>query len=105
MRVLQPLTFGFVLLVQGSQRSHLAGVEGDVDGLLSVVTRLQELDGDHSRLGSDGDQLQKPVGGPNLAVFELEALCLEDTEELLDDPALLLYHSTIRQASSAPVTP
>ena len=48
------------------------------------------MDGDDGRLGGDSDQFEKAIGGSDLAVFELEALCLQDAEELLDDPALLV---------------
>jgi len=56
----------------------------------TTIARLQELDGNDRRLGGDRDQLEEPVGGGDLAVFEPEALRLEDAEELLDQPAPLV---------------
>src|SRR3954452_5812165 len=90
MRVLQPLAPGFDLPVQGGKCVDLAVVEGNDDGLLTAIARLQELDGDDSGLGRNGDQFEKAIGDTDLAVFQLEALCLEHTEELLDDPAALV---------------
>src|SRR5258708_962143 len=90
MRVFQPLAFGFELLIEGRQCGDLVGVEDHGDALPATVARLQELDGNDRGLGSDGNQFEKPVGGADLAIFEPEALCLEDAEELLDDPALLV---------------
>src|SRR5690242_17734510 len=90
MWVFQPFGSGFELLIEGGKRGDLAGGEGDVDRLWAAVPRLQELDGDDGSLGGDGDQFEEPVSRADLTVFELEALCLKDAEELLDDPALFV---------------
>ena len=91
MGVSEPFAFGFEILVEGGERCDLVGIEGEPNAAAGcAVARLQELDGDDRSLGGDGDQLEKPVGGGDLAVFEPEALGLEDAEELLDDPALLV---------------
>src|ERR1700761_4306764 len=90
MRVLQSFVSGFDLLIEGDQRIDLAGIEGDEKRLLASIAGLQELDGDDRCLGSDGNQFEEPVGGADLAILEPEALRLEDAEELLDDPALLV---------------
>src|ERR1019366_8676531 len=91
MRVSEPFTLGLEFLVESSERCDLANVKDEPDGLMSAaIAGLQELEGDDRRLGGDRDQLEEPVGGSDLAVFELEALGLEDTEELLDQPALLV---------------
>src|ERR1019366_10640733 len=66
-------------------------VKAEPDGLMAAaIAGLQELEGEDHRLGGDRDQLEEPVGGSDLAVFELEALGLEDAEELLDQPAPLV---------------
>src|ERR1700730_9447360 len=91
MRVLEAFTFGLEILVEGAERCDLVGIEGEPDGLMATaIARLQELEGNDCRLGGDRDQLEEPVGGGDLAVFEPEALCLEDAEELLDQPASLV---------------
>src|SRR3979409_2288746 len=91
MRVLEPFALSLEILVEGDERCDLVGIEGKPDGLMATaIARLQELDGDDRRLGGDRDQLEEPVGGGDLAVFELEALRLEDAEELLDQPASLV---------------
>src|SRR5690242_6891745 len=90
MRVSEPFAPGLDLLIEGSKRGDLACVEGNMGGLLAAVARLQQLDGDDGSFGGDGDQLEEPVGGADLAVFEPEALRLEDAEELLDDPTLFV---------------
>ena len=55
MRVFEPFVPGLELLIEGGKCGNLAGVEGDVNGLLAAVARLQELDGDDGRLCGDGD--------------------------------------------------
>ena len=90
MRVPEPFAPGFEPLIEGSKCGDLACVEGNMGGLLATVARLQQLDGDDGGFGGDGDQLEEPLGGADLAVFEPEAVCLEDAEELLDDPALFI---------------
>src|ERR1700751_5505094 len=90
MRVLEPLAPGFELPIESSQRGEFAHVEGNVGGPLAAVARLQQLDGDDGSFGSGGAQFEKPVGSADLAVFEPEALRLEDAEELLDEPTLLV---------------
>src|SRR4051794_35157485 len=91
MRVPEPFTLGFEILVEGSERCDLVGIECELDGLMvTAIAGLQKLDGDDCRLGRDRDQLEEPVGGGDLAVFEFEALGLEDAEELLDQPAPLV---------------
>ena len=78
-------------MIEGSERRDLVRFEREVDRLLATaITRLQELDCNDGGFGSDGDQLEEPVGGGDLTVFEPEALGLEDAEELLDQPALLV---------------
>src|SRR5262249_5644102 len=74
----EPFCPGFELLIESAECNDLAGAKGDMDGLLAAGARLQELDGDDSRLGGDGDQFDEPVGGADLAVFEPEALRLKD---------------------------
>jgi len=37
------------------------------------LASLQKLHGDDGSFGGDGDQLEKPVGRADLAVFELES--------------------------------
>jgi len=54
-------------------------------------------------LAAIATSLRSRSAGGDLAVFEPEALGLEDAEELLDQPAPLV-HSTMCQASSAVVT-
>src|ERR1700736_5416955 len=91
MRVLEALGLGLEILVEGGERCGLVGIEGKPDGqMASAIARLQQLDGDDRRLGRNRDQLEEAVGGSDLAVFELEALGLEDAEELLDQPATLV---------------
>src|ERR1022692_4789602 len=91
MGVPEPFALGFEISVEGGERCDAIGVEGEPDGLMATaIACLQELDGDDRRLGGDRDQLEEPVGGGDLAVFELEALGLEDAEELLDQPAPLV---------------
>ena len=91
MRVPETLALGLEILVEGGERCDLTGIEGKADGLMAVsVARLQELDGDDRSLGGDRDQLEQPVGGGDLAVFQLQTLGLEDAEELLDQPAPLV---------------
>src|SRR5439155_11019691 len=91
MRVPEPFTLGLEILIEGGERCDLVGIEGKPDGLMTTaVARLQKLDGDDGRLGSNRDQLEEPVGGSDLAVFEPEALRLEEAVELLDQPALLV---------------
>ena len=89
MRILEPFAFGFELLVESGERRDFVRIEGEVDRLLAAaIPRLQELDGNDGGFGSDGDELEEPLGGGELAVFELEALGLEDAEELLDEAGL-----------------
>src|SRR6266702_4750728 len=57
---------------------------------LATIAGLNELDDDGCRFGGDGHQLHKPIGGFKLAVLDLQALGFHRTEELLDDPALLV---------------
>src|ERR1700687_680424 len=91
MRVPEPFTLGLEILVEGAERCDLVGIEGKPDRLIAAtIARLQELERNDRRLGGDRDQLKEPVGGGDLAVFELEALRLEDAEELLDQPAPLV---------------
>jgi len=91
MWILEPFAFGFDILVEGGEGCDFVRIEGEVDRLLAAaIPRLQELDGNDGGFGSDGDELEEPVGGGDLAVFEPEALGLEDAEELLDQPALLV---------------
>jgi hypothetical protein len=91
MRVPEPFALGLEGLIEGGKRCDLVGIEGKPDGLVTTaVARLQKLDGNDCRFGSDRDQLEEPVGGSDLAVFELEALRLEDAVELLDQPAPLV---------------
>ena len=91
MRILEAFTLGLEILVEGSERCDLIGIEDQPDGLMTTaIARLQELDGDDRCLGGDRDQLEEPLGGADLAVFEPEALRLEDAEELLDQPAPLV---------------
>jgi len=91
MRIPEPFAFGFDILIEGGERCDLVPIEGKVDRLLAAaIPRLQELDGNDGGFGSDGDELEKPVGGGDLAVFEPEALGLEDAEELFDQPAPLV---------------
>ena len=91
MRVLEPLGLGLEILVEGGERCDLVGIEGKADRqMASAITCLQELDGDDRRLCRNRDELEEAVGGSDLAVFEPEALGLEDAEELLDQPAPLV---------------
>src|SRR6266404_6079888 len=91
MRVPKPFTLGFEILIEGGECGDLVGIEGKPDGLMTTaVARLQKLDGDDCRLGSDRDQLEESIGGSDLAVFQLEALRLEHAVELLDQPAPLV---------------
>src|SRR5918994_2304970 len=91
MRILEPFASGFDILIEGSERRDLVRFEDEVDRLLAAaVPRLQELDGNDGGLGSDGGQLEEAIGGGDLTVFEPEAVGLEDAEELLDQPALLV---------------
>src|SRR4029453_6553362 len=82
MWVLEPFAFGFNILVEGGERCDFVRIEGEVDRLLAAaIPPLQELDWNDGGFGSDGDELEEPVGGGDLAVFEPEALGLEDAEE------------------------
>src|SRR5215213_766135 len=91
MRILEPFASGFDILIEGSERRDLVRFEREVDRLLAAaISRLQELDGNDGGFGSDGGQLEEPIGGSDLTVLEPEALGLEDAEELLDQPALLV---------------
>src|SRR5512134_1732953 len=91
MWILEPFAFGFDILVEGGERSNFVCIEGEVDRLsAAAIPRLQELDGNDGGFGGDCDQLEEPVSGGDLTVFEPEALGLEDSEELLDQPALLV---------------
>src|SRR5260370_40951914 len=91
MRVPEPFALGLEIMVEGGERGDLVSIEGKPDGLMArAIARLQELERNDRRLGGDRDQLEEPVGGGDLAVFELEALRLEDAEELLDQPAPLV---------------
>jgi len=59
MRVLEPFALGFEILVEGSERCDFVGIEGKPDRLMApAVARLQELDGDDRRFGSNRDQLE-----------------------------------------------
>src|ERR1700687_2227051 len=95
MRVPEPFTLGLEILVEGAERCDLVGIEGKPDRLIAAtIARLQELERNDRRLGGDRDQLKEPVGGGALDGFELEALRLEDAEELLDQPApLVAFHT------------
>src|SRR5258708_34577437 len=91
MRVFEPFTLDLEILVEGGEGCYVVGIEGKPDGLMvTAIARLQELDSDECGLGGDRDQLEEPLGGRDLAVFEIEALRLEDAEELLDQPATLV---------------
>ena len=91
MGVLEPLALSFEVAVEGRKRCGLVGIEHTPYRLLAAaIACLQELDGDNRGFGSDRDQLEEPLGSGDLAVFKLEALGLEDAEELLDQPALLV---------------
>ena len=91
MRVLEPFALSLEVVVEGGERRDLVRIEGEVDRLLAAaIPRLQELDGNDGGFGSDRDELEEPIGGGDLAVFEPEALGLENPEELLDQPALLV---------------
>src|SRR6266404_3307081 len=69
MRVPKPFTLGFEILIEGGECGDLVGIEGKPDGLMTTaVARLQKLDGDDCRLGSDRDQLEESIGGSDLAV-------------------------------------
>jgi hypothetical protein len=91
MRVPEPFTLGLEISVESSERCDSVGIEGKPGGLVTTaVAGLKELDCDDRRLGSNRNQLEEPVGGSDLAVFEPEALGLENAEELLDQPAPLV---------------
>src|SRR6266850_328067 len=91
MRVPEPFTLGLEISIESGERCYFVSIEDKSHGLIATaIARLQELEGDDRRLGGDRDQLEEPVRGGDLAVFELEALCLEDAEELLDQPAPLV---------------
>src|SRR5262245_9508177 len=57
---------------------------------LAAVAGLDALNDDSCRLGGDGDKLHEPVGGFQLTVLDTQALGFHGSEELLDDPALLV---------------
>src|SRR5260370_891664 len=91
MRVFEPFTLDLEILVEGGEGCDVVGIEGKPDGLMvTAIARLQELDSDACGLGGDRDQLEEPLGGRDLAVFEIEALRLEDAAELRDQPATLV---------------
>ena len=91
MRVSEPLAFSLEISVEGGERCDPVGIEGKLNRLMAAaISRLQQLDGDDRGLGGDRYQLEEPVGGGDLAVFKPEALGLEDPEELLDQPAVLV---------------
>src|SRR5260370_1034397 len=101
MRVFEPFTLDLEILVEGGEGCDVVGIEGKPDGLMvTAIARLQELDSDDCGLGGDRDQLEEPLGGRDLAVFEIEALRLE-TRKNCSISQRRLYHSTMRQASSA----
>src|ERR1700704_611087 len=50
------------------------------------VARLEQLQDDDGSLGRDGGELEQAIGGFDLAVFESQALLLQQSPELLDDP-------------------
>src|SRR6266550_1186052 len=73
----KPFTLGFEILIEGGECGDLVGIEGKPDGLMTTaVARLQKLDGDDCRLGSDRDQLEESIGGSDLAVFQLKPCVL-----------------------------
>ena len=80
MRVSEPLALSFEISVEGGERCDPVGIEGKLNRLMgAAISRLQQLDECSSRgLGGDRYQLEKPVGGGDLAVFKPEALGLED---------------------------
>src|SRR5688572_4268732 len=91
MRISEPFALGFEIAVEGGKGSDFLGIEGNLNGLvITAIACLHELEGNDRRLGCDRDQLEEPLGSPDLAVFELEALRLEDAEELLDQPPPLV---------------
>ena len=75
MRVPEALALGLEILVEGDERCDFVDVKGKPDGLMTAaIAGLQELKGDDRRLGGDRDQLEEPVGGGDLAIFELGSL-------------------------------
>ena len=88
MRISEPFALGFEIAIEGGERRDFVSIEGNPDGLtVTAITGLHELKSDDRRFGRDHNQLKKALGGSDLAVFEPEALRLENAEELLDQPA------------------
>ena len=75
--------------LSGIEGVELFGTEGKICRSVVVpVTRLDELQRQHGGLGRDGNEFKQSIGGVQLTVFDLKALQLHDTEQLLDHPAL-----------------
>src|SRR2546421_4011043 len=64
--------------------------------LFPYTTLFRSLDDDGCGFGGDGDKLHEPLGGLQLTVFDAQALGFHRTEELLDDPALLVPGDDLR---------
>ena len=77
--------------VGGIENCDLVLRKGDTSRVVTpAVVRLMELESNGSCLGGDGGQFDEPLCGGELTVFQPEALQLQQTPELLDDPALLV---------------
>src|SRR5882724_10949489 len=75
----------------GFKNFNLVYREGDAGVFVTfAVARLLELESDSRCLGGDCGQLDQALGGGKLTVFEPETLQLQQTPQLLDDPALLV---------------
>src|SRR6266446_7591922 len=91
MRIFLKLGFALQVFVDRVEHFDFFGRESKACRKhLATIAGLNKLNDDGCRFGSDGHQLHKPIGGFKLTVLDLQALSFHGTEELLDDPALLV---------------
>jgi hypothetical protein len=74
--------------VDAVERRHVGCGEGIAGRLAAfAVAGLDELQDCRRGLGGDGGELDQRLGAGELTVFEAQAVCLHQPEQLLDGPA------------------
>src|SRR6195256_6732600 len=79
--------FAFELGVEAREHGEFIRCECDGGWLgEGFVARLEQLQDDDGSLGRDGGELDQPIGGFDLAVFESQGLLLSQVPEVFAGP-------------------